>query len=114
LIRYHEKVRDAIFERRLIKITYGDKELWFFRGKNHDYIIVPCVFCSCPDFQFNVLLRGTKQSCYHLLAQRLAVKRGAYVTLHIDCLEELNVIINEILHKNFSPHLRKLLFLRKL
>lgn len=112
-LKTHEKIKSAIFEKRLVRITYKGSKFWFFKGKERDYVIIPCTFCSCPDFQFNVLLRGTKEICYHLLAQRIAEERNIFTDLEVDSLDVINLITEEILQKNYSRLLRKLLFTKK-
>jgi predicted nucleic acid-binding Zn finger protein len=40
------------------------------------YVVIPGLYCSCPDFLFSVVLRGRKDKCYHMLAVDLALKEG--------------------------------------
>ncbi len=40
------------------------------------YIVVPRLFCSCPDYFFSVVSRKTKEMCYHMLAVEIGLREG--------------------------------------
>jgi len=58
----------------------GSKLLYVYAVLSTDrkryYIVIPGLYCSCPDFLFSVVLRGNKDKCYHMLAVDLALKES--------------------------------------
>ncbi|MHA1741319.1 MAG: hypothetical protein ACTSVD_04405 [Candidatus Thorarchaeota archaeon] len=56
--------------------------LWVVSGREHDYLVMPSVFCSCRSFYQDVVIARKAPFCYHLLAQRIAEIRGQYKTIN--------------------------------
>uniref|UniRef100_A0A7C1T6Y2 SWIM-type domain-containing protein n=1 Tax=Thermofilum pendens TaxID=2269 RepID=A0A7C1T6Y2_THEPE len=59
----------------------GNKSAYVYAVLSADrkryYVVIPGLYCSCPDFLFSVVLRGVKDRCYHMLAVDLALKESA-------------------------------------
>lgn len=107
----HSKVVEAISSRRFIKFKVENLriEYWGYVGKERDYILIPCLYCSCPDFTINVLSKRIRDFCYHLVALEIARRRNMYKELSINH-KDLAIIIFEIITRNYSPHLRRLIY----
>ncbi len=103
-----ERVLEAIHERRVVKLTCNDVSLWVFNGRERDYLIVPRMYCSCMDFELNVVIRGSKPFCYHLIAQRISELRNAFKDLKVDMSTLIDVLI-ELIYLSRSPTLRRII-----
>ncbi len=103
-----DRVRESLYERRVLKLVCGDNHYWFFNSKERDYLIVPKLYCSCMDFELNVITRGSKKYCYHIITQRCAEVSGMFKELLVDS-ETLNDIVTEVVYVGRSNTLRKLL-----
>ena len=57
-------------------------EFWIVVGKKAEYVIFD-YYCSCTDFLMNVVLRGSMDACYHLIARYLAEALGKYEVFRI-------------------------------
>ena len=79
-----EKVNEALHEKRVVKLVSDNVCLWVFNGKERDYVIIPRTYCSCKDFEFNVVMRSIRKSCYHLVTQYLAELTSSFKELRID------------------------------
>lgn len=103
-----DRVKESLHERRVLKLVCRDKNLWVFNSKDRDYLIIPKIYCSCMDFELNVIMRGSKKSCYHLITQHIAELKGAFRELSVSD-ELLNDIFVELLYSGRSDTLRKLM-----
>jgi len=103
-----EKVSEALHERRVVRLVGNDVHLWVFNGRERDYVLIPKVYCSCKDFEFNVIMRGVRRSCYHLVTQYLAELTNNFRELGVNS-ETLYSVLNEIIYYERSLTLRKLL-----
>jgi predicted nucleic acid-binding Zn finger protein len=104
-----ERVREALVNRRVIKVSNADgKTLWAFRGKQRDYFIIPGLFCTCKDFEINVVMRKLRGCCYHLISADLAVERGEFREISVDNDLFFNILY-ELIINGVSPSLRKAL-----
>ncbi|ABL78033.1 SWIM zinc finger family protein [Thermofilum pendens] len=91
--------RRAIAEKRVklvkIKGAYGASELFLVESTDRKkvYVVIPGVYCSCPDFLFHVHLERSRKKCYHMVAVELAIREKKYVEEEIeeDRLTELVV-----------------------
>uniref|UniRef100_A0A7C4FFP1 SWIM-type domain-containing protein n=1 Tax=Thermofilum pendens TaxID=2269 RepID=A0A7C4FFP1_THEPE len=77
------RARKALAAGRVRKISLecgGGEDAYIYAVLSADrrryYVVIPGFYCSCPDFLFSVVLRGSKDKCYHLLAVDLALKEG--------------------------------------
>jgi predicted nucleic acid-binding Zn finger protein len=71
---------DAVLEGRVKRHTFGPsgRTLYTVVGRSGDEFVDPDVpFCSCESFFFTVL-GGEGETCYHLLAYRIASETGAF------------------------------------
>ena len=107
----HSKVIEAVTSKRFIKLKIKNLriEYWGYMGKERDYLLIPCLYCSCPDFTINVLSKRIRDFCYHLVALELARRKHMYKELFIDS-KDLVIIVFEIITRSFSPYLRKLIY----
>jgi len=83
------KAKRAVVGRRVWKIMVEDSpeySLWIVYGPKlkTSHIVLPGVHCDCYDFLFNVLIRGRKTKCYHILAQEIAESQGKYQVVTMD------------------------------
>jgi len=108
-----EKVIDAVMEKRLLKL-YCKKgvdivELYVFHGRDRSYILFPGMYCSCKNFELDVVVRGRRGSCYHLVALEIAKKQGKLKVFEVTC-ETLKSIALELLLREDSALLRKIVY----
>ena len=109
----YDKVIEALSKRRFVRLILKNsdvpREYWIFLGKDRDYILIPCMYCSCPDFTINVLSRRSKNFCYHLVALEIARRSSAYRELQVGA-QEFKKIVLEVLIDGMSLTIRKLLY----
>ncbi len=105
-----ERALEALSERRVVKLRCRKNEsfveLYAFCGKERSYMMIPRTFCGCKDFELNVVLRGLRGSCYHLVALELAASRGRLRIVEVDC-DTLGAVALELLLGEDSPTLRR-------
>jgi len=95
----------AVEEGRVYKIkrTHSRVELWTVYGsKGRKYLVIPRICCTCRDFYLNVLVRGRRDLCYHMIAQDIAYKTGKYKVRELGTLEEFEYflrILKDIMSK---------------
>ena len=102
----HEKIGAAVAEKRYHRIL-SRPEVWVYMGRERDYVLVPRLLCSCPDFMINVVARRRSKPCYHLVGLEKAVIQGSYMALDLSFEDALRIIY-EVLDSGFSPTLRRL------
>lgn len=87
----------AVEERRVKKYVFKPSErcLWVVVGKRRIYLVIPDFYCSCDDFYFNVVTRKKRQTCYHILARKIAEALKLYEIINLDD-ESYRNILNEI------------------
>ncbi|MCC6003212.1 MAG: SWIM zinc finger family protein [Thermofilum sp.] len=89
----------AVLEKRVkcVKVKIGTSEIKFFivesSNKEKMYVVLPGLYCSCPDFLFSVRFREQGEKCYHMMAVEIAVKEKRYVEIEIDKENLLDRII---------------------
>lgn len=103
-----DRVWESLYEKRVLRLTCGETYFWIFSSRERDYLIIPKVYCGCMDFELNVIMRGSKKYCYHLITQYIAESRGMFRELRISD-ELLKDIITEVLYVGRSNTLRKLM-----
>ncbi len=101
---------DLVRLRRIVKLLINDKEFYVVMGRAGDYLVFPRMYCSCKDFEFNVVIRGRKKSCYHLIGLEEALRRKSYREVKLRS-DELVKIVFECVYEGRSRSLRKLLML---
>lgn len=108
------RVKEAIFENRIVKVEAKDESIhWFFLGKTGTYIVIPKTFCSCVDFEINVVERKKIPTCYHLVAQVVAEVYDKYRRVSDLPVDEVLRIYDEIEKRQLSVTLHKYLLLRR-
>ncbi len=108
------RVKEAIFENRVVMVKAKDGSIhWFFLGRTGTYIIIPKTFCSCVDFEINVVERKKIPTCYHLVAQVVAEAYGKYRCVSNLPVDEVLKIYDEIEKRQLSATLHKYLLLRR-
>ena len=102
-----DKAIELVRLRRIIKlISESGKIIYIALGTTGDYLLIPKLFCTCKDFELNVVIRRTKGTCYHLIALELALKSNSFRELRVND-DVLNDIMYEILFGGRSVTLRK-------
>lgn len=107
-----EKALEALRERRLVRLfcRRGGElaELYVFYGKDRNYIMIPRTFCSCKDFELNVVSRRLRATCYHLVSLELAISQNKVRVMEVDC-DTLENIFLELLLGEYSITLKRIL-----
>ena len=101
------KAVSSVYEKRIVKLD-PNLDIYVFQGEDEDYLIIPYIYCSCPDYRIRVLAKGEKSYCYHLLALCLAITNNMYV--HIKSVEDnvIYIVIKEIIMTGKSYTLKSL------
>ncbi|OYT62510.1 MAG: hypothetical protein B6U69_01550 [Thermofilum sp. ex4484_15] len=100
-----KRAMKAVEEGRVFRIKreYSKVDIWLVYGsKGKPYLVIPDKFCTCRDFYLNVLVRRKVDLCYHILAQKIALRIGKYKEIAIDPLEDYKFfgkIISEIMKR---------------
>jgi predicted nucleic acid-binding Zn finger protein len=77
------KALRAVEEGRIVKYLFKPSGLtaWVVRGVKREYLVIPENYCSCRSFYQSVVIAGEVDTCYHILAQKIAEVRGSYETI---------------------------------
>lgn len=103
-----DRVVEAVRQRRVVEVSdEGGSRVYVFLGRSGDYLVVPGTFCSCRDFEFNVMFRWRRRACYHLVATELAIRRGLLRRLKVGRDTFLDILY-EVVFNGRSRILRKL------
>lgn len=94
--------------RKVVKLVTNNLEIFIVMGKGGDYLLTPKTFCSCKDFEINVVMRNKKKSCYHLVGLELAINKDLLKEVKVE-FNELIDIVFECIYEGKSRTLRKLL-----
>ncbi len=94
--------------RRVVKLVTNDLEFFVVMGRGGDYLLTPKTFCSCKDFEINVVMRNKRKSCYHLVGLELAIKENLLREVKVGFNELLDIVF-ECIYEGKSRTLRKLL-----
>ncbi len=57
--------------------------IWIVVGREQEYHIIPEIYCQCDDFYINTVIRRKMNACYHMLAQSIAERIGAFEKFEI-------------------------------
>ncbi len=94
--------------KRVIKLVSEGSEVYIVMGKRGDYIAIPKTFCSCKDFEINVIMRSRRRPCYHLIGLELAIKNELIKEVRVS-EEDLVNIVFECVYEGKSRTLRRVL-----
>ena len=104
------KAVKAVAEKRVVRLSQPPLEQWLVIGETGDHVVVPGVYCSCPAFTVNGVLRGKYAPCYHMVAVELAKASGSFVDLAGRLTaSQLAEIVDEVFASGRSATLRRLL-----
>jgi len=75
-----ERAISILGEKKVKKYVFEPSKnvFWIINGRINDYLAIEELFCSCKDFQIRHLLRDEVESCYHLLAVKIAKEHNYY------------------------------------
>ncbi len=104
-----DKARELVRRKRILRLVHGNRYIFIVLGFSGDYVAIPGIFCSCKDYELNVVLRGNRPSCYHLLAIDIALRENAVRDVHVDDINLFRSIIYECIYSGRSEILRKIL-----
>ncbi len=104
------KAVDAVASMRVVRLNVEPFEQWIVIGERGDYIVIPRLYCSCPAFTLNGVLKGRLTPCYHMVSVELAKRVGKFVDLvgKVDS-STVTLIVEEAFTVGRSPTLRKIL-----
>jgi len=106
------EIQSIVGLKKIVKVLIegsSNPPVWVYVGSSRDYLIIPRTFCSCMDFIINVMSKGVKPYCKHIVAQYIVEEKGLYREVRVPNMEILIKIINEILDLNISSTLRRYL-----
>ncbi|RLE55519.1 MAG: hypothetical protein DRJ26_00745 [Candidatus Methanomethylicota archaeon] len=83
---------DLVNARKVKKYIFRPSgvERWVVFGMHGEYLVIPRSFCQCDDFYISVVVRKSKDTCYHLIAQTIAEALGNYEEEILDDSEYSN------------------------
>ena len=81
--KYGKRLNKAISilaEKKVKKFVFkpSNNVFWIINGRINDYLAIEELFCSCKDFQIRHLIRDEVESCYHLIAVKIAMGHNYY------------------------------------
>ncbi len=103
---YTENLSALARTRPVFMVSSGNLSYYVVKGRRGYYIVLPGLYCSCKEFEINVLMRRSKGACYHLALVNEAIKQGRVKELELK-LEEANTILIEVLETGDSMLLRR-------
>ncbi len=94
------------YSKRCVEIFTDSNPRFFIVKGSRDHVVIPFIYCSCPDFIIRSVCQNILHPCKHILACYIAEKLGIYVRL--DCSVRLaRIILEEVLEKGISVTLRR-------
>ena len=103
-----DKAKELVRRRRIYRLVCGDTHIYVVLGFSGDYVVIPDLFCSCKDYELNVVLRGNRPTCYHLLAVDIAQREGVVRDVKLGSIDMVKAIIYECIYLGRSDTLRKI------
>ena len=68
----------------IVRVKCSGRTLWFYVGPHSVHYIIPRTYCTCVDFNMNVIFRGRVCSCYHLILQVICECMGRVVEIELN------------------------------
>lgn len=86
----------AVEENRIAKYHFrpSGSTVWIIRGLRREYLVIPEVYCSCRSFYQSVVIARKADTCYHLLAQRIADIRDSYEKIESTDAERRSLFVH--------------------
>jgi predicted nucleic acid-binding Zn finger protein len=86
----------AVEEGRVARYHFkpSDSTAWVIRGLRRDYLVIPEIYCSCRSFYQSVVIARKVDTCYHLLAQRIAEIRNSYEAIESTDADRRSLLVN--------------------
>ena len=86
----------AVEEGRVAKYHFepSGSAAWIVRGLRREYFVIPETYCSCRSFYQSVVIARKADTCYHLLAQRIAEARKSYATVNSTDVERRSLYVS--------------------
>ena len=106
------KALEAASTVRMVKAETPLGTLWFCIGPSSTHYIIPYVYCTCRDYNVNVIHRRLGRPCYHLILQVVSEVQGKYCTVSLD-RGETEAILSEIDDREDSERLRLIVCRRR-
>ena len=80
------KIQTVIADEKIFKYIFfpSGMQFWVIVGKTDEYFILPLNFCSCNDFNFNVLIKKKEICCYHVIAQIICQNLNHFTIIYKD------------------------------
>lgn len=105
------RVRKALEYRgrvKLVRCRVDRRITWLIIGPDTVHYIIPKTYCSCKDYNVNVIHREVKRPCYHMILQVIANAEGDYLDVELkpEILEE---ILDEVEELEDSETLRRII-----
>lgn len=103
---YKENLSALARTRPVFWVSSGGLEYYVVRGRRGYYAVLPGLYCSCKEFEINVLMRGSKGACYHLALVDEAIRHGKVKELELST-EDAAAVLIEVLETGDSMLLRR-------
>ncbi len=103
---YTENLSVLARTRPVFRISSSNLTYYVVKGRRGYYIVLPGLYCSCKEFEINVLMRRSRGACYHLALLDEAIKQGRVRELELGVEEAVAVLI-EVLETGDSILLRR-------
>lgn len=103
---YTENLSALARTRPVFRVSSGSLTYYVVRGRRGYYVVFPGLYCSCKEFEINVLMRRSKGACYHLALVDEAIRQGRVKELRLGVEEAVTSLI-EILETGDSMLLRR-------
>lgn len=103
---YKENLSALARTRPVLKVSSSNLAYYVVRGRRGYYVVLPGLYCSCKEFEINVLMRRSRGACYHLALVDEAIKQGRVKTLEMGLDDAISALL-EVLETGDSLLLRR-------
>ncbi len=100
-----QRILEILLSKRIYRIKYGELSFYVYRSGREDYVIIPRIMCTCPDFIMNVIMRRKRSSCIHLRALEIAIKKNYFREIVLDKEKFEKVLYSAVLSGKLSEDL---------
>ena len=94
------EARRAVDAGRVFLVEFFGRSRFFLvegRDRRRAYVVIPGMYCSCPDYLFSVFLRRERRACYHMVAAEIAEREGKFRLIRVEKEEEWDSIYEKII-----------------
>lgn len=102
-----KKALESKVEAKIVKCNVEGRTVWFYLGPKSTHYIIPRTYCSCKDYNLNVVHKSVNSPCYHLILQVLVEAENSFLEVELD-REVFREVLEEVEELEESEKLKRI------